>query len=115
VSDHYADAQCCAITKAGKRCTGRWASALPITYGANPDTGETVLAPHVVLCHRHCHWTAKVRRMERVPIVHGWLSAGNKYGYYYTVYRDETGHVPSPWFWERRASFKFGDARHDAA
>jgi len=112
---HYSDAQCCAITKAGRRCTGRWASALPITYGHNPDTGESVLAPHVVLCHRHRPWTEKVRRMERVPVVHGWLGAGNAYGYYYTVYREQTGSAPSPWFFERRATFRFGAQRSDAA
>lgn len=117
-TDDYAHAKCGAITRAGRRCSGRWATAFVITFAWDPVLGEGIEGPHLVLCHRHRWWTHEkgVRAGRRFRVVHGWLGAANKYGYGYSVFARETGPKVAKWWWDRRRVSTFGDVgRRDAA
>ena len=114
MSDDYANARCAAITRAGHRCTGRWATALPIMWSHDPTTGASMSGPYVVLCARHRHLAERVRRMERIKIAHGYLGAANQYGYGAAVWARATGRQPAAWYWARRRRLTFGQGRKDA-
>ena len=86
----YANGRCCAITKRGTRCTGRWATAAPciIRHVQTGTEVEIIDGPHIVLCHRHRHWVYSGPRANvgdgktRFRVVHGgWLGSANQYGY----------------------------------
>lgn len=115
----YAHAQCAAITKAGRRCSGRWSTALPVTFAWDPVTGRGTDGPWVVLCHRHRHWDYEggISAGKRYRIAHdGWLGASNKYNYGSSVFAAPDGWAPAAWWWAHRRASTFGDVgRRDAA
>lgn len=115
----YVNARCAAITKAGHRCTGRWASALPCTFAWDPVKGVGIDGPWIVLCHRHRTWQERGRvGGGRIRLVHGgWLGAANQYGYGSAAFSSRTGWKPARWWWRRRSDVVFGqtDRRRDAA
>lgn len=115
LTDHYADARCAAITHAGVRCTGNWSTAIPIYWSHNADTGASLSGPNLVLCHRHRRWTARVRDLERVRVVGGWLGSANEYGYGYAIWSEEKGYAPAREWWAHRRKLTFGESRKDAA
>ncbi len=118
MTSDYANARCAAITRAGKRCSGRWATALTILFGWDPISGHGVDGPYCVLCHRHRHYTYEkgIRNGRRFRIVHGWLGGANKYNYGASVWSSRTGWKPAKWWWARRQEMTFGgQARRDAA
>lgn len=114
----YASARCAAITKSGRRCSGRWGTAVPILFSHDAVTGDGTDGPWCVLCHRHRWWTHEkgVRTGRRFPVVHGWLGAANEHGYGTAVYAAESGRQPAAWWWERRRPSPWGGpGRKDAA
>jgi hypothetical protein len=112
----YCNAQCVAITHAGKQCTGRWSSALPCMWQWDPVKGVGIEGPHIVLCHRHRHWS-EPKRLEtvRFPVVAGWFGAYNEHGYGSAVWSAPTGWTPAAEWWAQRSACNFGGPfRRDA-
>lgn len=110
----FHNAQCAAITRAGHRCTGRWATSVPCTFGWDAVTGDGVDGPHVVLCHRHRGfvYSDAIKSGARILLVHGgWLGAANCHGYGTAVYASRTGSRPARWWWLRRREAKYVEHR----
>lgn len=118
MTSDYANARCAAITRAGKRCTGRGATAVPILFGWDPETGNGIDGPYCALCHRHRHYVHEngIRIGRRFRVVHGWLGGANRYHYGASVWSDESGWKPAKWWWDRRIETTWsGPHRSDAA
>jgi hypothetical protein len=118
MSDDYANARCCAIrADSGKRCRGRWATALPCTFAWDPITGVGVDGPWVVLCYRHRRvWERRRVSKIRMRVFRGWLGPANTYWYGTAVLRDHVSWLPAAWWWARRRDTTFGEMhRRDAA
>ena len=123
--DDYWNARCCALTKAGRRCTGRWASAVGCLFEWDPIKGVGIEAPMVVLCHRHRHYVWNpdgVKSGRRFRLAHGgWLGCMNRYGYGTAVWdREDSGpHMvagnPAPWWWARRTVVRFSQRNRTEA
>jgi hypothetical protein len=121
MTSDYANGRCCAITKDGKRCTGRWASAVPCIIRHTQDgTNVTIIdGPCVVLCHRHRHWLFHDGKRSlgdgktRFRILHGWLGSANPFGYGTSVFSAPTGWKAAKWWAARAREMKFGESRRD--
>ena len=116
----YRDGRCCAITRRGTRCTGRWAVAAPCIISADQDTGTFVGGPNIVLCHRHRHLVYRSSRTSicdgktRAPVVHrGWLGSANAHGYGAAVFAAPTGWKVAPWWLAHARTEKFSESRRD--
>ncbi len=114
--------RCCAITRAGKRCSGGWQSRVGLVFAWDPISGEGASGPDLVFCHRHAHPPdAKLR--ARFRIAHGgWYGhAGWAYGhanystYYQAVFRRQTGNELAPWYLDRSRPTRFGDCQEREA
>jgi len=112
----YRHARCIAITRAGKRCSGRWASASACLLAFDSLTGDSNQGQQIVLCHRHRHWVRgpPIRAGVRFRAVRGWLGAANEHGNGTSVFERPTGWEQAPWWWARRRTMKFGESRRDA-
>lgn len=102
---NFVDAQCAAMTRAGRRCTGRWNTSVPCLFAWDAVTGDGTDGPHVVLCHRHRGFvfSVAIKGGARIAVVHGgWLGAANRYGNGTAVYASPTGRRPARWWWARR-------------
>ena len=119
MTNDYANGRCCAITKARKRCTGRWATAVPCIIEHRADGSRCVDGPNVVLCHRHRHWLdsdSKRHTLDgktRFRILRGWLGSANKYGYGTSVFSAPTGWKAAKWWAAHAREVKFGEWRRD--
>lgn len=112
----YASARCAAITRLGRRCTGRWSVSLPCIFEHDPVTGRGVYGPNVVLCFRHRTWADRVGDgTTRFRIVHGWLGSSNRHGYGHSVFASRAGWFAAKWWADRRQPVAFGESRKDAA
>jgi hypothetical protein len=80
-----------AITHAGKRCSGGWASALHPLFAWDPIAGIGRDGPSIVLCHRHRHYAYRSKPDARHRIVGGWIGPANRHGYGYAVWSTRTG------------------------
>ena len=109
----YAFARCCAITKTGRRCLGRWRSARPCLFAWDPVTGDGIEGPHIVLCWRHSEIADEVIPTgKRIEVVGGWLGGANQYHYGNSVWAEPTGWARAALWWEHRAPVKFGQLPH---
>lgn len=106
----YHSGRCSAITRAGKRCTGRWNSAMCCLFRADPTTGLSTLGPNIVLCHRHAY---RSYHPVRVRVVGGWLGAANKHGYGSAVYEHKDGWQAATAWLRHARGFAFGENRSD--
>lgn len=111
MTDDYRNGRCCAITKAGTRCTGRWSIASPALVCCNADV--IVHGPNVVLCHRHRHWLPIGAGRTRFRVVHGWLGAANQYGYGLAVFKAKVGWALARWWADRGKVMGFAGMRRD--
>lgn len=110
----YANGRCCATTKAGTRCTGRWRIACPCILVHSQDGPTIIDGPCVVLCYRHLHWLDRIHDGKtRFRIVHGWLGSANQYGYGTSVFSAPTGWTAAHWWADRSKAMKFGESRRD--
>jgi hypothetical protein len=119
---NFHHAQCCAITRGGTRCTGRWSTACPCVFWWDAETGDGIDGPHVVLCHRHRSfvYSDAIKSGKRIRVMHGgWLGDANRYGYGTAVFASRTGVRPALWWWVRRRESSYRDhctsPRWDAA
>ena len=118
MSDDYARGRCCAIRDDnGRRCNGRWATAVPCSFAWDPVNGVGIDGPWAVFCYRHRRRVYRLKETNaRVRVFRGWLGPANKYGYGTCVFRDRKSWRAAAWWWARRKDSQFGQShRRDAA
>ena len=118
MSDDYARGRCCAIRDDnGRRCNGRWATAVPCSFAWDPVNGVGIDGPWAVFCYRHRRPVYRLKETNaRVRVFRGWLVPANKYGYGTCVFRDRKSWRAAAWWWARRKDSQFGQShRRDAA